>query len=224
VPAANLQIALKVVDDGIAFRNIMCFLGTSRVAIRKRVLDLVGPIPHGLVVEADEFMSTMAVAKSHAMLLQQPLTFYRLHRGNLYQFRDGDADKIQRKMAVLVELSTALRRELPSAFVDDDVIDAVVEPIDLEAQSLKLSLVGGTSWETFQVERDSMRLAYKQMNWKYRVFKLLVLALTLLLHPRTFYRVRAYYTKMNLRRLRRFTGEPIPAATVHYYEGDVDAK
>jgi glycosyltransferase involved in cell wall biosynthesis len=224
VPASNHQIALKTVGDGIAFRDVMCFFGTSRVAIRKRVLDLVGTIPNALVIEADEFMSTVAVAKSQAMLLKQPLTFYRLHSGNLYQFRGEDADKIRRKMTVLVELSAALRRELPSALLDDEVIDAVLQPIDVEAQCLKLSLVGGTPWETFRVERAGMRLAYKQMNWKYRIFKRFVLALTLVLPPKSFYKVRAYYAKMNLRRLRRFTGEPIPVAPVHHYEGGDDAK
>ena len=224
VPDSNQLVRLKGMKEGIAFRNIMCFLGTSRVAIRREILDLVGPIPHALEVEADEFMSTMAVAKSQAMLLQQPLTFYRLHAGNLYQFRGSDANKIRRKMTVLVELSAALRRELPRALLNEDVINAVVEPINVEAQCLKLSLVGGTPWETFQVERATMRLAYKQMNWKYRIFKYLVLTVTLLLPPTTYYKMRAYYAKMNLRRLRRFTGEPIPASSGQYYEPGDDAK
>jgi glycosyltransferase involved in cell wall biosynthesis len=223
VPSFRRHISLRNVEDGIGFRNVMSFLGTSRVAIRKQILDLVGPIPETLVVEADEFMSTLAVAHSQAVLLQEPLTFYRLHGGNLYQFRDGDLSKTRRKMMVLAELSLALRRELRRAQIENDVINVVVAPIDAEAKQLKLMCVGGTPWETFQVERATMRLAYKHMPWKYRIFKIFVLTLTVLLPPKIFYRMRRYYTKMNLKRLRRFTGEPVTAAFVDSSGGKSDA-
>jgi glycosyltransferase involved in cell wall biosynthesis len=222
LPRHLRHISLQTVEDGVGFRNIMSFLGTSRVAIRRQILDLVGPIPDALVIEADEFMSTMAVANSRGVLLPEPLTFYRMHAGNLYQFRDGDADKIQRKMTVLVELALALRRELPRAQISDDVIKAVVKPVDAEAKRLKLMSVGGTPWETFRVERTTMRLAYEHMPWKYRIFKRFVLVLTLLLPPTFFYKVRNYYTKMNLKRLRRFTGEPVVPPSVRYYENKID--
>jgi glycosyltransferase involved in cell wall biosynthesis len=223
VPDSHRHVRLHTLEDGIGFRNVMSFLGTSRVAIRRQVLDLVGPIPDALVIEADEFMSTLAVAKSQAVLLQEPLTFYRMHGGNLYQFRDGDMGKIRRKMAVLAELGLALRRELLKTHLEDDVINAVVEPVDVEAKRLKLMCAGGTSWETFQVERAVVRLAYKHMPWKYRLFKRFVLILTLLLPPKTFYKLHHYYSKMNLKRLRRFTGEPVAAAFVNSCKGKSDA-
>jgi glycosyltransferase involved in cell wall biosynthesis len=218
LPESDHRVTLNSVEDGINFRNIMCFLGTSRVAIRRKVLNLVGAIPPSLVVEADEFMSTIAVARSEAMLIQQPLTFYRLHPGNLYQFRGQDLVKVQRKMKVLIALSAALRQELPQASLPGCVVNAIVEPIDCEANRLKLQCIGGMSWCTFQVERTGMRLAYKHMGWKYRLFKAFVLSLTLALPPKLFYKLRAYYSKMNLRRLRKFTGEPIPSGTAVSYD------
>jgi glycosyltransferase involved in cell wall biosynthesis len=223
-PSSNRRVTLNSVEDGINFRNIMCFLGTSRVAIRRAVLKLVGTIPPPLVVEADEFMSTMAVARSEAMLIPQSLTFYRLHPGNLYQFRDYDSMKVKRKMDVLMALSTALRQELPRARLLDDVVRAVVEPIDVEARRLKLQYAGGMSWGTFQVERASMRLDYNHMGWKYRLFKAFVLAFTLVLPPKVFYKVRAYYSRMDLRRLRKFTGEPSPSEAILSYEQHDHAK
>ena len=223
-PSSNRRVTLNSVEDGINFRNIMCFLGTSRVAMRRAVLKLVGTIPPPLVVEADEFMSTMAVARSEAMLIPQPLTFYRLHPGNLYQFRDYDSMKVKRKMDVLMALSTALRQELPRARLLDDVVRAVVEPIDVEARRLKLQYAGGMSWGTFQVERASMRLDYDRMGWKYRLFKAFVLAFTLVLPPKMFYKLRAYYSRMNLRRLRKFTGEPSPSEAILSYEQHDHAK
>ncbi len=224
VPSAARRVSLRTVQDGTDFRAIMCFLGTSRVAIRKTILDLVGPIPNALVVEADEYMSTIAVARSHALLLQQPLTYYRLHGGNLYQFRDGDIGKIERKMRVLRELGTTLRGGLSRALLEDTVIGAVVEPIDVEARRYKLICAGGTSAETFRVERASMRLSYKHMPWKYRLFKGFVLALTLLLPPKTFYKIQHFYSRMDLRRLRRFTGEPVGTGFIDSQKGNNDAR
>jgi glycosyltransferase involved in cell wall biosynthesis len=223
-PSRLQHVSLRTVEDGAGFRSVMTFFGTSRVAIRREVLDLVGRIPDALVIEADEFMSTMAVANSEAVLLQEPLTSYRIHGGNLYQFRDGDLSKIRRKMTVLVELGLALRRELGAFRTENDIISAIVEPIDVEAKQLKLMCFGGTSWETFQVERATARLAYKHMPWKYQLFKRFVLALTLLLPPKIFYKLRHQYTKMNLRRLRRFTGEPVPAALVDSSKDKTDVR
>jgi hypothetical protein len=214
LPESDHRVTLNSIEDGINFRNIMCFLGTSRVAIRRKILNLVGAIPPSLVVEADEFISTMATARSEAMLIRQPLTFYRLHPGNLYQFRGQDVVKVQRKMKVLTALSGALRQELPQAGVPGRVVNAIVEPIDYEANRLKLQCLGGMPWRTFQVERTGMRLAYKHMGWKYRLFKAFVLSLTLALPPKLFYKLRAYYSTMNLRRLRAFTGEPISYGAV----------
>jgi glycosyltransferase involved in cell wall biosynthesis len=224
LPDSNRRLVLKTVEDGIKFRNSMSFLGTSRVAIRRQVLRSVGIVPNTLTVEADEFISTMAVAISDAMLIQEPLTYYRLHAGNLYQFRDADAVKIQRKMSVLLDLSAALRRELPREQLSDRTIDAVVELIDIEAKRIELSMVGGRPWETFQVERACMRLAYQTIGWKYAAFKTLVLALSLLLPPKTFYRLRNYYAQKGLRSLRRFTGEPVPIASVVYSQASDNAK
>jgi glycosyltransferase involved in cell wall biosynthesis len=218
LPRSDCRIALTSVQDGINFRGTMCFLGTSRVAIRKKVLELVGAIPESLVVQADEFMSTMAVALSEAMLIKQPLTFYRLHAGNLYQFRGDDAVKLRRKMQVLMALSAALRQGLPRARLQDSVVNAILEPIDVEAKRLKLQCIGGMSWNTFEVERVGIRLDYKAMSWKYRLFKTFVLASSLILPPKAFYKLRAYYSKTNLRRLRTFTGEPISSGAVLSYD------
>jgi glycosyltransferase involved in cell wall biosynthesis len=223
-PSSNRRVTLKSLEDGIDFRSTMCFLGTSRVVIRRAVLKLVGTIPLPLIVEADEFMSTMAVARSEAMLIAQPLTFYRLHPGNLYQFRDFDSAKLKRKMEVLMALSSALRQELPRASVLDGVVRAVVEPIDVEARRLKLQYAGGMPWTTFQVERAIMRLDGNHMNWKYRLFKAVVLAFTLVLPPKIFYKLRVHYSRMNLRGLRKFTGEPTPSGAILSYEQGDPAK
>jgi glycosyltransferase involved in cell wall biosynthesis len=92
VPERPGEIRFDTVSGGAFFRQMMCFFGTSRVAIRRDVLSRVLPLPESLVVEADEFMSIMSTAYSTAGLIQQPLTFYRLHDDNPDRFsRIGEA-------------------------------------------------------------------------------------------------------------------------------------
>src|SRR2546426_4985207 len=55
------------------FSHLRCFLGTSRITLRKGILDRVLPVPEELVVEADEFIFTLAVAIGGALILDEPL-------------------------------------------------------------------------------------------------------------------------------------------------------
>lgn len=218
LPGLTRQVELTVLADGIGFTNTMCFFGTSRVSIRKRILDRIGQIPESLVVEADEFMSTMAVAKSHATILNEPLTFYRIHTGNLFYFNDRNEEKGRRKMSVLVHLSQALRSQLRQELASNEIVDAVVLPIEVEAKRLELSLDGGLPWETLAIERTSLKLAYQHMGLKYRLFKAVSLFVTLLLPPKRYYKLREYYSRMNLKRFRKFTGEPLSSSGVVSYK------
>ncbi|HUJ83930.1 MAG TPA: hypothetical protein VLW83_18750, partial [Candidatus Acidoferrales bacterium] len=192
----------------------MCFLGTSRVAIRRSVLEKVLPIPEALVVEADEFMSAVAIAHGGAYLLAEPLTFYRLHDQNQYQFREGDAPRMHRKMNALASLEGALTVRLAAAGVSAAAVQIIVEPIHITAARMKLILNGGMPWETYRVERADFRLAYSKTSLGYRAWKELTLGISLCLPPRWFYRLRDWYSEQNLRRLRSVIGEPVPAAAI----------
>ena len=196
------------------FRNYMCFLGTSRVAIRRAVLERVLPIPEGLVVEADEFMSGLAVAYGGAVLLREPLTHYRIHGDNLYQFRANDTARIRRKMNVIACLAREWPERLAAAGVGAEEIEIIVAPARSMATRMKLTLDGGWPWETYRAERAELQLAYRRMGLGYRLYKEAILTATLLVPPRWFYRFRNWYSEKNLRRFRRVVGEPEPMAAV----------
>ncbi len=196
------------------FRNYMCFLGTSRVSIRRSVLDRVLPIPQALVVEADEFMSAMAIAHSSAVLLPACLTHYRLHDQNQYQFSANDPERMRRKLNSLVCLATELTTQLASAGIPDESVQIIVEPILVSVGRMKLTLDGGMPWQTYFIEQEDFRLNHSSAPFGYRVFKQLSLLLALILPPRTFYKLRNLYTEKNLRRYRAWTGEPSPAAAI----------
>jgi glycosyltransferase involved in cell wall biosynthesis len=202
-------------DEGAQkFRNFMCFLGTSRVAIRRSVLEKVLPIPETLVVEADEFMSAVAIAYGGAYLLTEPLTYYRLHDQNQYQFRAGDSSRIRRKMNSLASLERELPAPLAAAGILPSAVNIIIEPIHIAAAQMKLILDGGMPWETYRLERAAFRLAYSNTSTAYRVWKEFALAVALCMPPRWFYRLRDWYSERNLRRFRGAVGEPVPAAPI----------
>ena len=215
IPQHAREISFDTVSNGKLFRQMMCFFGTSRVTIRRNVLSRVLPVPESLVVEADEFLSIMSAAYSASGLIQQPLTFYRLHADNLFQVRTKDEVKQRRIQKVLTALAEELRIRLDSAAIPPEIIEAVVQPLDVGSRRLRLMLDGGTRWEAFRAERAEFQISYKQSSPAYWLFKGLVLACTLTIPPKNFYRLREWYSRSNWRRIRSILGEPVPNAEIH---------
>ena len=214
VPAEPGNIDIHTKSGAAFFRHMMCFFGTSRVTIRKHVALRALPIPQELVIEADEFMSIMSAAYSKAFLIPEPLTFYRLHSGNLFQVRQSDDVKTRRIYRVIEALTAELKRRLPDTSVPADSIRAIVEQLEVGALRLRLALDGGWPWETFRSERAEFRLAYKDGTVAYKFFKIGVLGASLLLPPRAFFKLRQLYGASAFRNMRRALGEPTPSATV----------
>src|ERR1700691_1356671 len=208
------EVKVCGVDGGRFLLQMMCVFGPSRLTMRRSVLSRVLPVPESLVVEADEFISIMSAAYSAAGLLQQPLTFYRLHANNLFQVRRKDEVKLRRIQADLAALARELRIRLGSTAVGPEIIDAIVEPLDVGSKRLRLALDGGTRWETFHTERADFRIAYKKGSPAYRLFQSFVLACTLALSPKSFYQLRDWYSRSNWRRVRSILGEPVPNAEI----------
>jgi glycosyltransferase involved in cell wall biosynthesis len=205
---------LSTPEGAQTFRNYMCFLGTSRVSIRRETLMKALPIPEELVIEADEFMSAMSVAYGGALLLDEPLTYYRIHDQNLYQFREKDFRRMRRKYLVLACLAKQLPIRLRAAGISAEAIEIIVAPIRVATMRMKLASEGGWPWETYRAEKSDLNLAYRDTSFGYRAYKELSLLATLLLPPRLFYRMRDWYSEKDLRRFRRWLGDPVPAAPV----------
>jgi glycosyltransferase involved in cell wall biosynthesis len=214
LPKKPGDIDLHTTAGARFFRHMMCFFGTSRVTIRKQAVQRALPIPSELVIEADEFMSTMSAAYSIASLIQEPLTFYRLHPGNLFQIRSADTAKTRRIYDVIVALAKALEERLPDASIPPDSVRAIVEQLQVGSMRMRLMLDGGWPWETFRSERAEFRLAYKDGGMAYKIFKMCVLGTTLVLPPRLFFKMRNWYSSSGLRKMRGALGEPTPNAAI----------
>jgi len=213
-PWAECRLRVSNLEEALLFNHMKCFLGTSRVAIRKTVLSQILPIPEALVVEADEFMFTLAVAMGGAVVLARPLTYYRLHANNLFQFQSGDETTVGRKRDVMSCLAQKLPPSLAHLGVPREVIDTIIKPVWVDAERLRIMLGGGKPWDTFRVERTAYSIAYKKTSLAYRPFKWLVLLSSLLVPPRQFYRGKNWYAAKGLRKMRRILGEPTPAAPI----------
>ncbi|MBI3669977.1 MAG: glycosyltransferase [Acidobacteria bacterium] len=214
VPDKIYRLHLADPASALLFAHLAGFLGTSKITIRKALLDRILPIPEELVIEADEYIFTLAPALADAIVLDRPLFYYRFHRGNLFQFAANDPVRFRRKYNVLAALLRTLPLRLAEFGVSPEVIRKMLEPRWAEAERIRLSLDGGWPWQTFRVERASYRMSYKDVGLRYRAFQAIVLGLTLALPPRTFYRLRQWYTAKGLRRLRGWAGEPASAIPV----------
>ncbi len=211
LPGRSYRFEVRSAEGAELFRHVAAFFGTSRLTIRKSVLNQILPIPDGLTIEADEYIFTLAPAIAPAMILNEPLCYYGIHSGNLFQFGTFEPLKARRKLNVLEILMGELPAKLKRFGATDEMIDILFKGTRVDAGRIRLSLDGGSPLEAFSVERAAFKASYHKVTWRYRLFRALVLSQTLLLPPRLFYRLRRWYADKGLSRFRSWTGEPTPS-------------
>ena len=81
----NPRFRIDSLQGARLFRRRKSQLGTSRMTVRTEILRKILPVPESIVIEADEYIFTLAAALSAVSILGEPLTFYRIHGGNLFQ-------------------------------------------------------------------------------------------------------------------------------------------
>ena len=214
LPGCPYRLDLASLENAKLFRHVAAFFGTSRMTIRKSVLDRILPVPEELTIEADEYIFTLVPAIAPAIILNEPLCYYGIHSGNLFQFGKFEPAKARRKMNVLQVLLRELPAKLRRLGATEEIINTLFCGTEVEVGRMRLSLDGGNPFETFSVERAAFKAAYREVTWRYRLFRVFVLMQTLLLPPRVFYRYRRWYTEKGLSRLRSWTGEPVPVVQI----------
>lgn len=214
VPERNTILHLQDLPTAVLFTHLRCFLGTTKITIRKRILDQILPFPEELVIEADEYMFTLAPALAPALVLDKPLFYYRFHEGNLFQYSGNDDKKTRRKQRVLEVLQNCLPPRLRALGIRDEIIAAIMEPLWVDAGRMRLGLDGGMPWETFHIEKTAYAYSYADRPIGYRLFKALVLGATLVLPPRRFYKIHQWYGSNELHRFRDWIGKPTGAAPI----------
>jgi len=209
VPAESYQLSLKNPDAARFAYSGRPFLSTSKLAVRKSVLRAAGRLPDNLIF-FDVPIQLFAMALGTAIILNQPLCFYRLHGENLYETRHPDAKNLRRRYQFISAQLDFLPDALAAVGVSRETLAALFEADKIACEQMRLVLENGWPWETLNLERRRFRSAYTQHSASYRMFKSLVLASTLLMSPRRFYSLRDWYAARNLRRFRKPLGEPVP--------------
>jgi glycosyltransferase involved in cell wall biosynthesis len=180
------------------FRLRKSFLGTSRMTIRADILRRIGEVPDALHVQADEYLFTLAAALSWVKVLPEPLTFYRMHEGNLFQVSSDDPEKTGRKRAALTVLASVLTEQLELFRVEVSARQAITEIVQAEADQMRLMAGGGWPWETLKTEWSLYDAMYPEISRWHRWFKMGTLLPSLVMPPKTFYGLRQKIAKSDV--------------------------
>ncbi len=209
-PAKDERLTLNSVAAARVFRLRKSFLGTSRMTIRLEIARQILPVPEDIVIQADEYLFTMAAALGDLLILQEPLTHYRIHGSNLYFNAGASEAGLRRKQESLAALVNSLRSRLPLIGAPSDVIACTLEIVQAEADQVRLTLDGGYPWETVQTERTIFEVMHGKTSLPHRLFRIVTIAAAGILPPRWFYAGRRWLGQRSWYRKARQEALPIP--------------
>lgn len=186
----GFRFCANTMDGALLFRRRGSFMGTSRMTIRAGMLRKIGPVPEEIKIQADEYLFTLASALSVMEILPDPLTYYRYHDANIFQFASDDPLKMRHKQQSLAILARSLFEKLESFGIDRQVSRAIVAYTQASADQLRLMLDGGWPWETVGTEWKLYGIVHPDAQLFQWLLKAATLAGALLVPPRAYYRVR----------------------------------
>ena len=214
VPKETCRLNARTPQDARKFSRHGGFFGTSRVAYRKAILEKILPIPEGVAIEADEWLFTLAPCLADVLVLDRALFYYRVHAGNLFLVRGASEKGLRRlynSLACLVENFPSKMRTLG---IPPEIEVALLEHLHLQTERMRLQLDGGSRWEVLRMERATSEYFAGKASFGYLVFKVLTLAMALLLPSRQFFRLKHWYADSRLRHTRKWIGDPALAGPV----------
>jgi glycosyltransferase involved in cell wall biosynthesis len=212
VPSTPLMLDLSSAEAARIADPGRMLLGTSRLSVRREVLRRIGPIPTELIFCADTPIYSLALAQGGALILDQPLCYYRLHAGNLSKHGPEDKSRQKRNFELLKFLLTLLPQRLAELGVPRDIIAAFLESDRIELARFQLQSDEGGRWKTLRTEMQAFHSSHKEETTGHKIFRGFLGALALLVGPQRFYDLRNWYAKQgDLQRLREVFGKAEPA-------------
>jgi glycosyltransferase involved in cell wall biosynthesis len=210
-PEKNERLRLNSLASARVFRLRKSYLGTSRMTLRAKLARHILPVPDALVIEADEYLFTLAAALSEIVILQDALTHYHIHGGNLYLSAGNAGNGLRRKQKSMEALASSLRAALSRNGIAPDVTECVVEIIQAEADQARLMGEGGSPWETFRTESKIYEVLHEDAHGAHRIFRAFTMLPALLLPPRHYYAGRRWLSSQGWFRWIREKVAPVPA-------------
>jgi GT2 family glycosyltransferase len=192
------------------FRRRCSFMGTSRMTVRRSLVQRIVPIPPEIRIQADEFIYTLAAVLTPVRILPEALTFYRVHADSGFTILVADPVKSRRKQESLAALAKTLSQRLAQMGIDPELSRALLEYTEASADQLRLGLDGGWPWETVKAEWKVYRVTHPSASAAHRAFKSLALLGALFVPPRQFYRTQKTLAQNGLYRRLRQRWLPFP--------------
>jgi glycosyltransferase involved in cell wall biosynthesis len=200
----GFRFQANTLDGALKLRRRGAFLGTSRMTIRRNLLERIGPVPESIRIQADEYLFTLAAVLGGARILPDALTYYRLHDANLFLLTGNDRAKLLSKQQALDALAKSLELKLELCSVPVGVRRAITALSRASADQLRLALQGGWCWETVRTEWNLYRISHPEASLANGAFRLASLLPALALPPRVYYSARHSIANSELyRRARR---------------------
>jgi glycosyltransferase involved in cell wall biosynthesis len=216
----GFRFQANTVEGALLFRRRGAFLGTSRMTIRTKLLREIGPVPEALIVQADEYLYTLASVLAGAQILPETLTYYRLHESNGFHNLGSDLRLIRRKQAVLAALYHALDRVLRARQFPAKLVRTIVAFSHAESDQLRLMTDGGWSWETVKAEYTIYEVSHPEASLLHRVFKSATLLAAVAVPPRLYYAIQHKLSQNNF--YRRVRGRWLPFLEMTHMELKTD--
>lgn len=200
-PGEEEVLNLRSPESASAARDHWHFLLPCALTVRRTVLEKVIPIPEILVFSADGPIAATSMAMG-VRVLPQGLSCYRVHSANLNAIDEGDVAKTRRKYEIGAAMFEIVQQMLVRQGVPSECVAALLDRPRVHASRIILSS-GGSRLKAFETEMRSFHCEYKNPTLSYRLFKYVVVgAATLLLPPQQFYKMRNWYARRNLARVR----------------------
>src|SRR5580704_12238730 len=201
-PVRREVLELTDVASARAALETWRFLLMGSLTVRRRVLERIMPIPEEMVFMADSPIQAAAMTM-RALVLEEPLFYYRKHSQNLYSLGGEDTEKLRRKYAMTDLVYGLVYKELLELGVAKETASALVRGFCFNARRWRLSKFGGSRREAFRTEMDSFHEEFGDASLQYRLFKYLVVGgATLAMPPQYFYRLRDWYAERQMGRHR----------------------
>jgi glycosyltransferase involved in cell wall biosynthesis len=220
-PEKTCQLDLSSIEAARVADFGRTLLGTSRLSVRRRILERIGPLPLELTFCADTPILTLSLALGGAIIIETPLCYYRQHSANLFaphlRADSSDENHLSRKYEVLAFLLAYLPQRLAEIGVPKSNADALFESDRIELKRFHLQRDGGR-WANFRTELRGFRWQSKNWSPGYLIFKAAVGVLALVLPPSRLGDVRNWYAKRDLRRFREVLGTAEPAVPASMFK------
>jgi glycosyltransferase involved in cell wall biosynthesis len=202
VPAGRSVLSVATPPAIGAALSAWPYLLMGALTVRRKLLEWIVPISEDLIYMADSAIQVAAMVKG-TLVLEEPLFYYRHHGQNFFAINPENRPKLRRKFEMTELMYQRVTEMLVARGVDRETVGELIDRNWVAVARQSLQEFGGSSLRTFATEMRAFRRDFKNPSIAYVLFKYGVTgAPMLLLPPRVFYRLRDWYAKRNLGRVR----------------------